>query len=197
MATSKRAARSKPEAIALLMQDHRKVEKLVQAFKKIDDEDAKEFLVRTVCDALKVHTQLEEQVFYPAARERIDETDLLDEAQVEHNAVKDLIAKLERMRPGDPLYSATFTVLGEYVRHHVQEEEKEMFPKVAKAKMDFEMLAEAMRERKLQLRVELDLPESEQDENADLEARFGRLGGRARRSSSRRDDRTRSEARAR
>src|SRR5437868_10739122 len=116
------------DAIELLKQDHDKVEKAFRRFEKIDreDEDACGELVRTVCDDLKTHTTLEEEVFYPAAREAIDDEDILNEAAVEHETAKMLIEQLENMQADDPNYHATFTVLGEYVRHHVKEEEGEL-----------------------------------------------------------------------
>jgi hemerythrin superfamily protein len=91
---------------------------------------------------LTVHAEAEEEIFYPAAREAIEEQDLLDEAEVEHASAKDLIAQIEAMDSSDPLYDAKVTVLGEYIDHHVEEEEKEMFPKVKKAKLDLEALGE-------------------------------------------------------
>ena len=86
-----------------------------------------------ICVTLTVHATIEEELFYPAAREAEVETDLLDEAEVEHASAKDLIAQIEGMGPDDELYDAKVTVLGEYIDHHVKEEEGEMFPKCRKA----------------------------------------------------------------
>jgi hemerythrin superfamily protein len=97
---------------------------------------------------LTVHAQLEEEIFYPAAREALEEQDLLDEAEVEHASAKELIAQLESTKPGAELYDAKVTVLGEYIDHHVKEEEKQMFPKVRKARLDLEELAAQMKARK-------------------------------------------------
>lgn len=143
-----------PNAINMLTEDHVKVRKMFKQFEKIkDDADASEKteLVSQICTELKVHMQLEEECFYPAAREALEEQDLLDEAEVEHASAKELIAQLEAMQPGDELYDAKVTVLGEYIEHHVKEEEKEMFPKVRKAKLDLEDLAEQMSEIKSRL----------------------------------------------
>src|ERR1051325_5107402 len=112
-------------ALDLLEQDHREAEALFDQFEH--DEDARPELARKICLALTVHSLIEEEVFYPAAREAgIDA--LLDEAEVEHAAAKQLIAEIERMRPTNRLFAATVTVLGEYVRHHIEEEEGQLFP---------------------------------------------------------------------
>jgi hypothetical protein len=106
-----------------------------------------------------VHTALEEEIFYPAVREAIDDEDIMNEAQVEHDTAKMLIEQLENMGPDDPNYHATFTVLGEYVRHHVKEEEDEMFPQATKADLDLEELGARMRERKTELMGEVEQEE--------------------------------------
>jgi hemerythrin-like domain-containing protein len=98
-----------------------------------------------------VHTTLEEEIFYPAVRGAIEDEDLMNEAAVEHETAKMLIDQLEIMGPDDPNYFATFTVLGEYVRHHIKEEQGEMFPAAKKAKLDLDGLAERMRARKEEL----------------------------------------------
>ena len=139
-----------PDAIALLKQDHASVKKALKEFEKMDHQDtaAMQELVTTVCGELKVHTAIEEEIFYPAVRAAIEDEDLMNEAQVEHQSAKELIAQLENMEPSDPLYAATFTVLGEYVQHHVKEEESEMFPQVKKAEIDLKALGEEMMARK-------------------------------------------------
>lgn len=148
---AKSTSRRTPNAITMLTEDHANVRKMFKQFEKMKDEaeDAeKSELVTQICTELKLHTQLEEECFYPAAREALEEEALLDEAEVEHASAKELIAQLEKMTPGDALYDAKVTVLGEYVEHHVKEEEKEMFPKIRKAKLDLEELAEQMSEIK-------------------------------------------------
>ena len=110
-------------------------------------------IARIVVDAaFKVHTTLEEEIFYPAVREAIDDEDVMNEASVEHETAKMLIEQLENSGPDDPNYFATFTVLGEYVMHHVKEEEGEMFPEAKKAEdLDLEALGEQMKSRKEEL----------------------------------------------
>jgi hemerythrin-like domain-containing protein len=103
-----------------------------------------------------VHTALEEEIFYPAVREAIDDEDIMNEAAVEHETAKMLIEQLENMDSDDPNYYATFTVLGEYVKHHIKEEHGEMFPAAKKAKLDLEALAERMRSRKEELLGEME-----------------------------------------
>ena len=145
-------------AIDLLKEDHEKVEKAFKQFEKLDraDTEACRELVTTVCEDLRVHTTLEEEIFYPAVREAIEDEDIMNEASVEHETAKMLIEQLENMEPDDPNYVATFTVLGEYVMHHVKEEEDEMFPQAKKAKeLDLEALGEQMASRKEELMAEM------------------------------------------
>ena len=150
-------------AIELLKEQHDKVKKALKEFEKVDREDTEtqKQLVQTVCDDLKVHTTLEEELFYPAAREAIDDEDLMNEAQVEHEAAKMLIEQLENMGPDDPNFRATFTVLGEYVLHHVKEEEGEMFPEVKKTDLDLEELGGRMRARMEELMGDMEEEEKE------------------------------------
>ena len=147
-------SRSKhPDAIDLLKQDHDEVQKAFKKFEKMDRSDtaACAELVKTVCEDLKVHTALEEEIFYPAARDAIEDEDLMNEAAVEHETAKMLIEQLENMEADDPNFYATFTVLGEYVRHHIKEEEGEMFPAAKKSDLDLQALGEQMRARKDEL----------------------------------------------
>lgn len=167
--SSSSSKKSAPNAIELLEQDHKKVQKIFKQVEKMDgDEEALGALVAEAIAELKVHTQIEEEVFYPAAREVLgddeESEDLLNEANVEHESAKTLIEKLEGMDASDPYYRATFTVLGEYVNHHIQEEESEMFPKAKKAKMDLEGLAEELLEAKQRARAELGLESPGEEE---------------------------------
>ena len=144
-------------AIDLLKADHEKVSKAFKEFEKMDRADTETCreLVTSVCEDLRVHTTLEEEIFYPALREAIEDEDIMNEAAVEHETAKMLIEQLENMEPDDPNYVATFTVLGEYVMHHVKEEEDEMFPQAKKAKqLDLDALGEQMRARKEELTAE-------------------------------------------
>ena len=141
------------DAIDLLKQDHDKVERAFKQFEKMDrqDTEACRQLVQTVCEELKVHTTVEEEVFYPAVREAIGDEDLMNEAAVEHETASMLIEQLDNMGPDDPNYYAIFTVLGEYVRHHIKEEQGEMFPAAKRAKVDLAALGERIRARKEEL----------------------------------------------
>lgn len=148
---SKRATARQQDAIALLKADHREVEAWFKEFEKTEDDTQKADLARRICVALTVHTQIEEELFYPAAREGIEDEDLLDEAEVEHDSAKKLIAEIEAMQPGEPLFDAKVTVLGEYVQHHVEEEEKEMFPEARDSDMDLKALGQQLAARKAEL----------------------------------------------
>ena len=144
-----------PDAIQLLTAEHKEVDMLFKEYEKLAEKDGsdeeKETLARQICLMLTVHATTEEEIFYPAAREALDDEDLLDEAEVEHASAKDLIAQIESGSPSDPLYDAKVKVLGEYIRHHVKEEEGELFPKVKKAKVDLAELGMAIAARKEEL----------------------------------------------
>ena len=136
---------SRTDAIAILTADHKRVKKMFKTFEKMKEGGSaadKQALAQQICEELTLHTQLEEQIFYPATRESINDEDLLDEAEVEHASAKDLIAQIQAGDPSDPKWSAKVSVLGEYVDHHVEEEESQMFPKARKAKMDLESLGQ-------------------------------------------------------
>src|SRR5512147_919293 len=127
--SQKKGASASEDAAKLLIEDHRKVQNMFEQFKKLgeDDIEEKEDLVRMACTELRIHTMLEEEIFYPALRGELDDESLLDEAEVEHTVAKQLIGELEEMSSDEELYDAKFTVLSEYVNHHVSEEENEMF----------------------------------------------------------------------
>jgi len=154
----KTRSRSAAGAIEMLKDDHAKVKKAFKEFEKMDRSDTESCrqMVESVCEDLRVHTSLEEEIFYPAVRAAIEDEDIMNEAAVEHETAKMLIEQLENMGPDDPNYFATFTVLGEYVMHHVQEEEGEMFPQAKKAQdLDLDALGEEMRRRKEELSAEV------------------------------------------
>lgn len=153
---TKRAAAKPMDAIRLLKEDHKEVQAMFDQFEQLEDNGEKEALAARICMALLVHTQIEEELFYPAAYEALDEDgdDMLDEAEVEHASCKALIAEIQRSRPGEPLYDAKVKVLGEYIQHHVEEEENEMFPECKDAGMDLAALGEAMAARKAELMAE-------------------------------------------
>ncbi len=158
--TRRASSRKQPrDALRLLTGDHKKLKKMFEEFEKIRNkervDDHKQLLVETACAELTIHAQLEEELFYPAARDAIEESELIDEASVEHAVGRQLITELSAMQPDDDLYDAKFTVLGEYMLHHIEEEEKELFPKIKKSDLDLIELASEMEERRLELRDEL------------------------------------------
>ena len=145
-----------PDAVALLKADHREVDELVQQFENARS-DRKEAIARRICTALTVHAQIEEELLYPAAREVLDEDDmdLVDEADVEHASIKQLVRDVESSSPGDALYDAKVKVIGEYVKHHVKEEERELFPKLRRTELDLRELGARLAERKQALMQEM------------------------------------------
>lgn len=139
------------DAIALLKEDHRAVEALFKEFEEAKGEGRKEKLARRICLELSVHAKIEEEIFYPACEGKIDD-DLLKEAFVEHDAAKLLIAEIEAANgQDDAFFDAKVQVLSEQIEHHVDEEEKELFPKVRKADLDLETLGEQLALRKSEL----------------------------------------------
>ena len=136
-------------AIELLQTDHREVEQLFEQFEKAG-EGEKVALAQRICQALTVHAHVEEQLFYPALRGRI-ESDLLDEADVEHQSLKELIAKIDGARESDELFDAHMKVLGEYVKHHVKEEENEIMPAARSSGIDLQRIGAGILQLKEQL----------------------------------------------
>jgi hemerythrin superfamily protein len=146
--------KSRPaDAIKLLKDDHKEVRQWFDAFDKTDDDAKKQELADKICKALTVHAQIEEEIFYPAAYEALDEDgdDMVDEAAVEHASAKDLIAQIEASAPGEPLFDAKVKVLGEYIRHLVEEEESELFPECRASDMDLKALGQQLAARKAEL----------------------------------------------
>jgi hemerythrin superfamily protein len=142
------AARSrKADALQMLKDDHRRVEALFERFERARS-GQKEGLANTICEELKVHAKLEEEIFYPAVRDAIPDEDLMNEAEVEHASAKDLIRQIEAASPSDRNFDALVKVLGEYIKHHVKEEEGEMFKQVRRADLDLGALGTEMQERK-------------------------------------------------
>jgi len=158
--TAKTAPASKgPDGVALLKADHRAVEKLFGQFEKARDADRKKALAEKICLELRIHMQVEEEIFYPTSREFLKDEDIVDEAVVEHAAARDLMDEIEAMSPADDLYDAKMTVLQEQIEHHVEEEETEYFPKVKKTEMDVKAAGARMAARKDVLRGQLDRAE--------------------------------------
>ena len=151
-ARKNRASTSK-NAIALLKADHRQVEAWFKQFKASRAASRKEKLAEKICNALKIHTRIEEEIFYPAFLVVTREKDMHHEAEVEHAGAKKLIAEIEAMRPEDDYYDAKVKVLSEMIKHHVKEEEKPggMFAEARKSDMDLDDLGQRMKARKEQL----------------------------------------------
>ncbi len=142
-----------PSAISLLKSDHREVEHLFSQFEAATGATRKRAIVQKICDALTVHMTIEEEIFYPPARAALKRAgeDLLDEAEVEHEGVKWRIEILKRMKPEDDLYDAEVKVLSEYVKHHVKEEERELFPKLRISAFENEGVGEKLAAKKEQM----------------------------------------------
>jgi hypothetical protein len=144
-----------PDAVDLLTDDHLAVTALFQRYERLAKRDGgaaeRRALAQQVCAMLKVHTQIEEELFYPAARAGGIDADMLDEAKVEHATAKDLIAQIEFGNPDDDLYDARVTVLREYIQHHVVEEHTEMFPKCRRSAIDLVALRGELEARKASL----------------------------------------------
>ena len=147
--------KDEPDAIALLEQDHDDVEKLFKEYEHLAEDDSeggdRRELSTQICGLLAVHAIIEEEIFYPAAREAGVDAALLDEAEVEHGSAKELIAHIGASAVSDKLYDARVKVLGEYIRHHVKEEEGELFPACRKAEMKLDELGARLQERKVEL----------------------------------------------
>jgi hemerythrin superfamily protein len=153
-ARSKSASAVRSQILGELKDDHKRVRKAYRDFQKLDpseDAQACEELVTQVLDELTLHASIEEELLYPAAREAIADEHLVDEAEVEHEAMHSLIDQLRQMGPDDEKYAARFTVLCEYTLHHVKEEEGQMFPQLEKARLDWDSLAADIRERRAEL----------------------------------------------
>ena len=142
--------KNQKSVLGMLIDDHRKVQKIFKAFESESDPAKKREMVLEVCTDLTAHAEIEEKHFYPFLRDADPEKfgDLLNEAIVEHASAKDLVAQLMEMSPEDDLYDAKFTVLGEYTEHHIKEEEDELFPEVAKGEYDLQELEQPMLDTK-------------------------------------------------
>jgi hemerythrin superfamily protein len=149
---ARRAATSK-DAIALLKADHRQVEKWFSQFKKARAASRKQSLAEQICHALKLHTTIEEEIFYPAFLAATQDEEIHHEAEVEHDGAKKLIAEIEGAGPDDEYFDARVKVLSEMIKHHVKEEEKPggMFAEARKSGMDLDALGQRMKARKVQL----------------------------------------------
>ena len=151
--TTRRRSPVRTDAISLLKADHRQVETWFEQFEKARSDDRKRDLATNICNALRVHSAIEEEIFYPAFYEATREEDLHHEAIIEHDGAKKLIAEIESSGPDEEFYDARVTVLSEMIKHHVKEEEQRdgMFAKARSSGMDLEALGEQLAERKKEL----------------------------------------------
>lgn len=148
-----RRSETSQDAIALLKADHRQVEDWFEQFEKARTDDRKLELATDICNALKVHTTIEEEIFYPAFLEATEEKDMHHEAEIEHDGAKKLIAEIEASSPDDDYYDSKVKVLSEMIKHHVKEEEQPggMFAEARKSEMDLDALGAQMAQRKEEL----------------------------------------------
>jgi hemerythrin-like domain-containing protein len=156
------ATRAEKDACDLLDADHKQVKKMFKEYEELTNSrgrtvaQKKMDLARQICHELTVHAQIEEEIFYPALRGAIKDTDMIAEAEVEHQTAKDLIAQIEGMGEADEMFDAKVKVLSEYVDHHVKEERNEIFPKARSArKLDLMSMREELMARKEELMGEM------------------------------------------
>lgn len=147
----KGAARGR-DAIDFLKKDHDYVKQIYDKYRKLVEDKKgtfaeKQRMVQDACDALKVHTQIEEEILYPALYAKTDKAFMVDEAEVEHDCAKELILQLENMAPTDDFYDAKFVVLGEQVKHHIKEEEEKIFRELKKSGLDLDRMGDVLAQR--------------------------------------------------
>jgi len=153
---TRRTGRPDPLAVKLLKQDHREVEGWFDDYEQLEEDREKLALFNKIALALKVHTMLEEEIFYPEERGDVED-DMLDEAYVEHDSAKKMIAEIEAMRPSDEFYDAKVKVLGEYIKHHVKEEEQPggIFAQAKKGDEDLDAMGKRIQARKKELMAQM------------------------------------------
>lgn len=149
------------DACDLLDADHKAVKKMFNEYEELTEakgntREKRRALAEKICNELMIHTQIEEEIFYPALRKPIKDDLLMNEAEVEHASAKDLIAQIQGMDISDPMFDAKVKVLGEYIDHHVKEERNEMFPKARSTKVDLVKLKDQLQMRKEELMAELE-----------------------------------------
>ena len=155
----KTSAAARTDAIALLRADHKKVSGLYEQYENTRSAAKKKSLVATICLELSVHAKVEEEIFYPAVKAALKDKEMVPEAQVEHATLKELIAQVKDKEPDGEMFDAKVKVLSEYVKHHVKEEETEMFPKARKTKLDMKALGAQIATRKAELKASWPLSE--------------------------------------
>jgi hypothetical protein len=158
---TRRTGRRDPLAVKLLKQDHREVQGWFDEYEQLEADAEKLELFNRIALALKVHTRIEEEIFYADERGEVED-DLLDEALVEHDGAKKMIAEIEAMAPGEHLYDAKVKVLGEYITHHVKEEEQPggIFAQAKRGEADLEAMGERLKARKQELMAEMGGPKA-------------------------------------
>ncbi len=144
---------SGPDAIALLRADHKHVSALYDQYEKTRSAAKKKSLVASICLELSVHAQVEEEIFYPAVKAALKDKEMVPEAQVEHATLKELIAQVKDKEPDGEMFDAKIKVMSEYTKHHVKEEQNEMFPKAKKTRLDMKELGARMAARKEELKA--------------------------------------------
>ena len=155
------AATKMKDACDLLDADHKAVKKMFNDYEELTEakgntREKRRALAENICNELMVHTQIEEEIFYPAIRKPVKDDMMMNEAEVEHTSAKDLIAQIQGMDISDPMFDAKVKVLGEYIDHHVKEERNEMFPKARATKVDLVKLRDQLQMRKEELMAELE-----------------------------------------
>jgi hemerythrin-like domain-containing protein len=166
------------DAITLLKKDHDDVNRMFEEF-ETSDEDRKFELAAEICQALTVHATIEEEIFYPQAREAIDAEDLMMEAEVEHDSARYLIERIQEGELDETQLSAMIKVLKEYVGHHINEEQRKMFPRVKRGELDLEAIGRELMERKAELESELGSAMAD-DDSADADDEDEQGSGRSR-----------------
>jgi hypothetical protein len=158
---TRRTGQRDPLAVTLLKKDHRTVEGWFDEYEQLEADAEKLDLFNQIALALKVHTQIEEEIFYAEERGEVED-DMLDEALVEHDGAKKMIAEIEAMKPGDDLYDAKVKVLGEYIKHHVKEEEQPggIFAQAKRGDIDLEAMGERLKARKEELMAKMGGPKA-------------------------------------
>lgn len=143
-----------PDATEFLITDHLALSRQFKAYEKLGKRTyvAKRELADEICNAILVHSQIEEEIFYPAARRAIDDPDLIDEATVEHEAAGELVTQIQALDVRDRLFDARVAVLREQFDHHVKEEQRTLFPKVRRSGVDLSRLGAALAQRSFELR---------------------------------------------
>jgi len=163
---SRSTSNARNEIFDLLRRDHKKVKQAFRKFSDLDieqDREQAQQLVTQTCAEIEVHADIEEELFYPAARQALKDTMVIAEAEVEHSGARMLIGELKELEPDDEAFAASFNVLGEYLKHHIREEENELFEQLERAKIDWGALRDSMLQRRTELMVEMGLAGHDED----------------------------------